>query len=835
MVQKEGRGGLGRPRVRMGYSKRGQVTIFIIVGIIILFVTAGILFLVKDTKTQGLEDAAELSSADVPQTFVPFKVFTEQCIRGVAQKGLVILGEHGGYIYPDLVGKYNPLDPTESDGVLLTSVAVPYWHFNSERNSANVVTYDSHKPALHKSEDEVLSVESQLERYMDENIDACLRGYEGFSEQGFVVEQGVRDVDVKVGDGRVIFTMEQPLRISRGDVSGDLSVFRHIEALDLQHYYEVAEKITTAQQEFSYLEKHGAELLSIYGRKDPGAMAPTTAVGFDLYPTVSWSSEDLKSKFRQLLVSYVSHLRMLGSQRFYYTTYPDSRLAQHSADNMILTLRGAEDMAVSFDYHNWPIYFDVNDDNGIVRPNHVAVNFYALNFATQDYQTVYDISYPVVVRLEDDEAFNGNGYTFSFALESNIRNNKPAVGGKVRESYPVPPDDGVCDEIQRTSELVRSVVVDSYDRDPVEAVQVGFTIPEVDTCRISLTDGSGEVEMRLPQVYGGVVSLLAEGYLPVSYPLDTYDLPQGGALIGQAISGVEHEKAIVMHKYHKVNISTVVRDIGKCVRPLECKYTRSNLLAGSVAPWYRDIACEEGPAQCSFASGGGNLFGTGVPMFEIESNGSLSKYGEYHLLASERELDELESAILTLSRMAEVEESLGSVGGEHVVSVKLQGNESSEVELVPGLYKVNILLTSERPFTIPADSRCQNFDILGYTDDKCFTSDAQELEKFISGQVVWESEDVYWRVGVDELYSSSEVEMVIPAVNFARVDTHLNTTMQECSGAVCGFGQGCAFESCNEKNKETPTLVVEDLQVLGLMGPLSSHEMVRGGIEPRFR
>ena len=43
----------------------------------------------------------------------------------------------------------------------------------------------------------------------------------------------------------------------------------------------------------------------------------------------------------------------------------------------------------------------------------------------QRYKFFYDISTPILVIIKDDNAFNGDGYEFMFAMESNIRSNKP--------------------------------------------------------------------------------------------------------------------------------------------------------------------------------------------------------------------------------------------------------------------------------------------------------------------------------------------------------------------------------------------------------------------------
>src|SRR3989338_3462035 len=164
---------LGRPIP----SKQGQVTIFIIIGIVILFVFAGVLYLTKVVTKEELTAEGEPIVAAVPQEFQPLQVYTENCLAQVGRRGLLVLGQQGGYIYPELAGKYSANDPTNADGIDLEPIKVPYWYYNIMPNENPQISYSSKQPALYAEDDPELSIEAQLSRFTEDNIAECLDDY----------------------------------------------------------------------------------------------------------------------------------------------------------------------------------------------------------------------------------------------------------------------------------------------------------------------------------------------------------------------------------------------------------------------------------------------------------------------------------------------------------------------------------------------------------------------------------------------------------------------------------------------------------------------------------
>ena len=808
-------------------NKSAQVTIFIISGIVILFVFAAVLLVTKSTVKEELFSEARPIISKAPQEFEPIQIFTENCLIQAAKQGLILMGQQGGYIDPAVLGPFSSISQTEQAGINLEPIKVPYWHYNAEPNAANVVSFVALKPELRGSKE--FSMEKQLGRYVNEEIDSCIAQYQIFDGQGFELDlSDHREVEVNIKSGGVDLILSWDIDVKRNNADARLSKFQAGIPLDLSHYYEVAEKITLAEMEHSFLEKQGLELISIYSGIDPNKLPPTSEVTYELFSPYSWNENDIKRKYQEVLGSYVPLLRYLGSANFYYSSTDDGILAQKVLDNTVLPLGEAEDLDVSFDYFNWEPYFKANSDGeGIIKPEHVFVNYEFLSFGQQRYDTHYDVSYPVLVRLYDQEAFNGEGYSFVFALESNIRNNAPAVSNQVRTVRPRIIEPLGCNKDHRDTELIKTVVVDSFSKEPVDLVKIGFSIPNQNECEIGVTDDFGVVEEKYPAVQGGVINFVKTGYLTNRYPIDTYDTRDQPLILGNAVAGATAaERVIEMHQFHTVNISVKKKNFEKCIRPMECSYT----LGVFPVLNFNDIKCEEGVRQCNFNSG--NTLLAGGPDFTIVGNRSLSQYHDYYFTNQNINLGNDEQAVVTLERVEDF--SSGVVGSRHLTTAIVEGSSSLGVQLVPGRYKVNALLTKNSNLLIPQDERCFQFSVLVATAENCITIEESNLASHLLGGLEWNSSTTYFDVTAEDLYTSNELTFYIPAQGIYNSPSVIVSRQKECASIICLPGLGCAGDICTDRDIQISGRVIEEISGGTTISSLSNEVEFRSRLEPQW-
>ena len=767
-------------------SKNGQVTIFIIIGIVVLFVFSGILYVTKVSSKEELTSAGEPVIAAVPQEFQPIQTYTEDCLAQVGRRGLLVLGQQGGYIYPELIGRFSSSDPTNADGLDLEPVKVPYWHYNLPSNDLSDVSYSSLQPPLHAQDDPEISIEAQLSRFAEENLNGCIGNYAGFSEQGFTIEapalvEGVtsgKEVLVTIADETVNFWLKMEVEASKGDATVEMNQFYIKTPVRLKHYYDVAAEIAKVESEHNFLELQALDLITAYASVDTNKLPPMEQITFDFVPTVSWAETDVKEKLRSLLTSSVPLLRYLQSTNFYRFEYTPEESAtvdlhelyQKHYDNMILPLETGKNIEVNFDYFGWEPYFDMNDKAGQIVPSSYhapsATPLPPIPLTVNHYYSTYDVSYPVLVTIRDPAALEGRGYTFAFALEANIRNNAiPAQGYSQPAPIALEQKSMVCDPEKRNTQPLKTVVVDSATQEPLEAVQIGFSIPEQDDCLMGLTDNGGEFESKYPAVYGGVASFIKDEYLTNFYPIDTYRFRESPGVIGYA-TAANSEMVVPLHKRKFINVSFRQKSIEKCVED------------------------DDGKNKQCFTQG---LFATGLTPVYSYLPETLDQKHSWIFPNTARALEEKETATIVLKRVMDTNPNAFS--DQFSASATVQGNTQARMELVPGVYEVTALLTRSEPLVIPEEERCA-----GLT---CFTLGEQVLDEFLSGQLRWDQPKNYLTVTPEQLYGADEMVFTILSFNLAGVpaEEHLR--------------------------------IIEDLQMMGETANLS--QQLRANLEPTFR
>ena len=799
-----------------------------------LFVSAGIFYLTKASVTETIKADGTPVVQQVPLTFSPIQTYTENCLLSVGKRGLIILGQQGGYISPEVLGTYSTTKPTDSVGLNLQPTKIPYWHYNKPKNQVKKITFSSFKPKLYFKDDSAMSIESQLNRYIKKNLDVCLENYTIFDSQGFDITYGPKKITTRVGSSSVNLQLSMEVKSKQGESTNKMNLFYTTVPLNLKYIYGVAGLITETEVNYSFLEKQGLNLISVFAGLDPKKLPPTSATSFELYPTLSWNERNVQKNVRRILNSYIPMIRFLGSNNFYDYIYPDSNLRnlyQATYDQMVINLRGAEKLDVNFNYFNWPVYLKTNSQDGVIKPFHFFAKYNILTVGQQTYATNYDLSFPVLVTLRDPSAFKGEGYDFVFALEGNIRNNLAAVGGSTESKYVPKAARLACNKNHWNTGILKTVVVDSFTKEPIEKVKIGFTIPEQDECEIGLTNRQGTIESNYPAVYGGVMNFIKKDYLINYYPIDTYPYRNNrSALIGYPVKGLGADlptKVIELHRQHPINISIQKRDLGKCITPLKCK-TVSGIIA---AVPFKKITCEKDKAQCFFNQGSSLFLDKKKELIaSLEANGSVSRYHDYYFTNAISNLGSDDSAIATFRRVADLNSAVTS--SDFTASVNLKGLQKQEIKLVPGVYEVSANLYSNKKLNISAEDRCMAFDILTWEKETCFQINGSLLKKQAQGMINWNTPKTYLKITPEDLYAAQDLTMYVLNQGLDKIPIKINTSKEKCKVQIISaipVGVGCSTTQIQSNGR-----VIEDLQMMGQMEKISRKPDIRRVLEPRF-
>jgi len=220
-------------------KKRAQVTVYIIIGLIILFLAILIFYLRGRTEgDMGMQGI--LRTQQIPIEARPITNYVTTQLDDATKEGLFLIGKQGGYIY-ESQGVQGISDPTEEgDFVLYKDHKVSYNIYKYNNNLYSYYFYEpknypwfyypySHFP---ESNEEGFfggffgttnlppltgnspSIQFQLTEfitnYLQEHIDFSI-----FDTQGFEIDEGEINVSVVIGENDVIVFLEYPLGIKK--------------------------------------------------------------------------------------------------------------------------------------------------------------------------------------------------------------------------------------------------------------------------------------------------------------------------------------------------------------------------------------------------------------------------------------------------------------------------------------------------------------------------------------------------------------------------------------------------------------------------------------------
>ncbi|PIN86815.1 hypothetical protein COV19_02990 [Candidatus Woesearchaeota archaeon CG10_big_fil_rev_8_21_14_0_10_44_13] len=618
----------GRPA-----GKKGQITLFIILGIVLIFSTAIIIFIKAQAKEQ-MPQVPTLTES-LPEEIRPVRDYVQECAYITAKDAIEMIGTSGGYLgvtpgsaqYTskrfdlDITG----MDPTSHEALTVSKDwHLPYWYFmKSENTCTSNCEFDTKRPPLLKTEGSD-SIESQIDAYIAENIDECIDNFAAFGEEGYVVEKlGNISVRTMITDANVIIFIDYPFRVTIGDTSSKMTQYMATLDVNLKRIYNLAGEITTLAAENKFLEQHMLNVISGFSGMDEDALPPMAGTEFS-FTSKKWLKSTVVRKIQDILAIYINLLQATQTENFRVNYFPDNSVKTGLYAQMVLPLEEEHyDTSVTFNYLGWPIYFYISPGEMISARDGVSVPIASLLVPFKRYDLPYDVSFPVMVELRDTTAYAGDGYSFFFALEANIRNNKPVTEDFVafEQMTDVTAQMQLCNDNQKTSGDVTITTVDTQNK-PLDGAMIYLSVGEV-MCPM------------------GETSLDSEGKL-ASF---TGKFPMGA--IGTLV---------VMH-------------------PDAAPYTREFFRAGKDAMKVDKIRLQKYVVKNA----------TAMKM-------NINKYGGDWLIdPAPKPLGENEEAVIMLEKVKDNPNE-----PDVVAAASVKANERSEIRLVPGKYKMMITLLKDK-------------------------------------------------------------------------------------------------------------------------------------------
>jgi len=438
------------------FNKRGQVTIFIILAVIIVAGVAGYFLVRGSFETQVV-------SANLAPVYNAFLT----CLEENTLVGVGILESAGGYIELPEFEKGSAHMPFSSQLNFLGN-PVPYWYYVSENGIPK-----EQVPSKQM-------MEEQLGNYLEGEINDCI--LEDYFEQGFAisVDEDV-DADITINREEIEVNLKVDLGIEKADEVAVVSNHNVVVKTRLGSLYESARKIYDYEQETLFLENYGIDVLRLY--------APVDGVELTCAPLI-WSADQVFADLRGAIQANTLALRSRGT---------DTDLTDEENKYFVLDLPVEEDVRF-MNSQNWTYSYEVSpsDENVLVaKPQGNNPGMAIVGLCYVPYHFVYNINYPVLAQVYDGEEI------FQFPMAVVIQGNKP------REPLATVavdiPDPELC-EYKNTE-----VSVATYDNflNPIDA-DISFNCFGY-SCNIGKTENGILVDF-FPQCANGFVVARADGF-----------------------------------------------------------------------------------------------------------------------------------------------------------------------------------------------------------------------------------------------------------------------------------------------------------------------------------
>lgn len=504
-------------------KKRGQVSVFIIIGLIILLVVGTSVYLVTDIVDKDY---------GVPEEVVPIANYIDQCTQDIASDGIFLAGMQGGYIEIPTEIQTNP------EAYLDRGFKIPHWFYNGKDRAPSIQ-----------------EIEAELSIYVNTYLNDCLQNLDAFRNEWEIDEIENISTQVEIGEEKIIVNILIPVVVTsyEKDITITLPSIEVELDIDFGKMLELAYAIHYKESTEFFLEFYTDEIIA------SSDYLPYDGIEFTCEPRVWNIEEDIRPHLEGILMHNL-HFLMFENTDYEETGYP-------YYDNIYKVDVGVGDMedlkvTTLFD-PSWGLDLQVlPSDSGKVKDIHLLDQFMILP-CTKIYHHKYSTVYEIMFTITDDDHPE---YPFHFVLPVNMRRNMPNKYGEVepweleidivrsREYcaeetlvtvYETDVDGNIntYEEMQQNPRYELNVYVEDsvYGKDaPLADVDIKYRCIdmecEIGTTSYPMTDTgmytglSPHLEELFPVCSNGVIIAEKEGYLSTKY-FATVDEDTAGSTI----------------------------------------------------------------------------------------------------------------------------------------------------------------------------------------------------------------------------------------------------------------------------------------------------------------
>ena len=355
-------------------NKKAQLTVFIIIGIVLLLILGLTLYFTQSMFFQKLF---------VPKEISKVVVFTEACVQAAAEEGLFLLSIQGGYIeQPDYITKdpYSYVD---------AGFKVPYLYYRGNDRAPSKT-----------------QMEFELVNYVNEQVKNCINNYDMFRNEYEFTEIKQIQTTVKIADQVVAVTTTIPLQLKQkssdsAESSGSFKKLPPVSVVMKSAFgaeYDLARSIMYAENQDAFLEELSNDMIAV------SPDIPYTGLELTCEPRM-WTIDELEEYVKNLILYNMRYLHFENVQGIKSGIDYYEKQYQYKVSN-----KKYPDLKVNVIYDpKWDFDLEVSPSkNGVVRPIEYTASesiFTCFKIYNHHYSYTYPIMFQIIDTKHPDQEF----------------------------------------------------------------------------------------------------------------------------------------------------------------------------------------------------------------------------------------------------------------------------------------------------------------------------------------------------------------------------------------------------------------------------------------------
>jgi len=369
-------------------KKRGQITIYVILGIVIVVALAGAFVLKEYITKSNFEREAE--KFNVGEDFIPVYNSYVNCIKDVTFDGIDTMASQGGYIeIPRYEYVVNPLIPFSNKLNIFenNNLEIAYWFYET----GNGIKIEK-IPTIN-------DMQLSLSDYINDNLFVCTTNFTGY--QGYNINNFESfETNVQILDSKIFVNVKSNFNVDYKEVNQKFDDIKVSLDSSFGYLYNKAVELYNKEKQENYFEEKTIDYLVVYDE------IPYSGGSFSCNPRL-WNKKNVEDDFKKILEVNTDAVGKIN-EKYYNIDLGDNNLD------------------VSFVYRKeWPFFMEIDGGDEILREqstfgeNSQASKFLSALFCLNDYHFIYDIKYPILTILNKDDL------DFQFVFEAIVDNNQP--------------------------------------------------------------------------------------------------------------------------------------------------------------------------------------------------------------------------------------------------------------------------------------------------------------------------------------------------------------------------------------------------------------------------